>query len=348
MVLAIILIFILSSLSLYSLSPVVLPGQLTAWLIAWGLFWLFFRLGSAFHQHLAWYYYGFSLALLVINFIFSQRIHGSARWLRLAGLSFQASELVKPFLIVFFSYLAERFRPVKFKNILILLLVLVPPWLLIFRQPDLGSSLILLIIWLGIVFVSGLSFKYLAGLVILSLTSLPILNKILKPYQLERIKTFLNPLADPLGSGYHTLQALISVGSGRLLGKGLGRGSQVQLEFLPERQTDFIFASFSEETGFLGDLILLGLYSFLLIKILHILSQQKLGFKYNLLAGCFTAIFFQTLANLAINLGLLPVTGITLPLFSAGGSSLVATMMILGLVWAVKLETNSSSSLEIH
>lgn len=341
------LILSLGLVSIYSLSPQSLWLQLVAAGVGGLFLWIFSQIDLEFHRSFSRVYYLVSIILLLTPFVFGQITRGSTRWLNLAGLSLQPSELVKPFLIIFFSWAAAKYQPNNFKNVLILSAWFFLPFILIFQQPDLGSSIILFLIWFSIVFASGLKTKYLLVALVLVLATLPFLNQVLKPYQLNRIQTFLNPGADPLGQGYHSLQALIAIGSGGFLGQGLGQGSQVQLRFLPERQTDFIFASFSEEFGFLGNFILLGLYLWVFLQVLKTAQEQNNRFAYLLGVGCFSALFFQTLINLGISLRLLPVTGITLPFFSVGGSSLVSSLIIVGLCLRLKLGSSSSFSLEI-
>jgi len=171
---------------------------------------------------------------------------------------------------------------------------------------------------------------------------------ILKDYQKERIKHFLNPFADPLGAGYNIIQSIITVGSGGLFGKGFGAGTQSHLAFLPERHTDFIFASFAEEFGFLGSLLVVLLYFFLLQKILKIAKTSRDDFGSYLSYGILFIISFQTFVNIGMNIGILPITGVTLPLFSYGGSSLISTMICLGLIEGVSQLGYKSSSFEIN
>lgn len=276
-----------------------------------------------------------SLGLLLLTFILGRVTRGSIRWIQIGSLSFQSSEFVKPLLILSFASLASQLDFSKVKNILIFLVFLFIPAFLIFKQPDLGNSLVVLAIGLAIILSAGIRKIHVSlGLIVFFLL-LPLLWNFLKPYQKQRIVTFLNPNFDPLGSGYHLLQATITVGSGQLFGRELGGGTQGQLRFLPESHTDFIFASFAEELGFLGATLLLLAYLVLLSRILVFSQRAPDRFGLFICIGVFSMIFFQTFVNIGMNLGLVPVTGITLPLFSSGGSSLVATLISLGLVQSV-------------
>jgi len=217
--------------------------------------------------------------------------------------------------------------------------------MLIFLQPDLGSSLVVFIFWLGIAFAAGIPKRLIAGLGLVAAALFPLSWLILKQYQKERIFSFLNPFSDPLGSGYNMIQAMVAVGSGQWLGRGLGRGTQSHLMFLPERHSDFIFASLAEELGFLGGFLLIIVYAFLLWRLLKIASQAKEKYGVLICLGVFSMIFVQVLINIGMNLGLVPVTGITLPLISSGGSSLLATVISLGIVQNIARVKNESQSL---
>lgn len=347
MLLPALLIFALASLMIFSLAPSALNDQLIALIIGLFFFGIFSRLDLVIHRALAGVYYGISILMLLATFLFGTLTRGSVRWLNIAGMSLQPSELVKPFLILSFAYWAQRFPPKNFINIVKLLGLFLPPWLLVWQQPDLGSSMVILFIWLAIIFMAGLPWRFIAAGFLALLIILPLGNRLLKDYQQQRLVAFFNPQSDPLGQGYHTLQALITIGSGQFFGRGVGKGSQVQLHFLPERQTDFIFASYAEELGFLGCLILFGLYVWLLIGLLTVIRKQHKPVAVLIGVGCFAGLFFQTVVNLAVNLGLLPISGITLPFFSVGGSSLVTSWMILGISQSLKREIRTASLLEI-
>jgi rod shape determining protein RodA len=292
----------------------------------------------------------FFLTLLALfsTFVFGQLTRGSIRWIQIGVFTFQPSELVKPFLILIFASFFSSHESKGLKSLAISLLLLFLPVLLIFRQPDLGSSLVVIFLWGAILFSSGLSWPWLASGFLFIGASLPLLWRFLKSYQKERIFTFLNPLTDPLGAGYNMIQSVVAVGSGQLFGRGLGRGTQSHLRFLPERHTDFIFASLAEELGFLGSALLIFAYALLLWRILRLGQKTADPFGSLICVGTFTLIFSQAFINISMNLGLLPITGLTLPLVSYGGSSLLATMISLGLVESVARLTKPKVSLEIR
>jgi rod shape determining protein RodA len=225
-----------------------------------------------------------------------------------------------------------RYPPVKIKNILLHTGLFAVVFLIIVRQPDLGSALVYLSMWLGLLVLAGIPLKYIIGAISLGGISLPIIYELLHDYQKKRISTFLNPLLDPKGAGYNAIQAMISVGSGQLFGRGFGRGTQSLLRFLPERHTDFIFASFSEEFGLIGSLVLLLIFFFMFLRLLKQASRkvnEPLAYLY--ISGLFIMLFTHVVINVGMNIGIVPITGITLPFVSAGGSSLITVFIGLGI-----------------
>jgi len=222
------------------------------------------------------------------------------------------------------------------------------PVFLIFRQPDLGSSLVLIFVWLGMMFVAGVPIRYFAIGAVVSAIFLPIGWHFLATYQKSRLTTFIDPLSDPLKSGYHLMQSIVAVGSGGLWGRGLGQGTQSQLRFLPESHTDFIFASLAEELGLVGSLLLLVLLACLLSRILRVSPQAVDKYGELISAGVFFMIAFQAFINIGMNIGLVPITGITLPLISFGGSSLLSTLLSLGLVASISNKTSKTFPFEIR
>lgn len=277
-------------------------------------------------------YFG-SLFFLITPLFFGSHTRGVLRWLQFGQISIQPSELVKPFLLLAFVMLPSKWRIIAF----------IFPALIIFYQPDLGTTLVLTIGWLT-VFLPNFSFRRIAllGLTV-SIVAAPIFWLVLKPYQRDRLLTFVDPYADPLGRGYQVIQSVISVGSGKFLGRGLGQGTQSQLRFLPERHTDFIFASLSEELGFLGAGLTLALFLIVMWRI-YLLSQSAANPTVTLYAlGTLTMLSFQIWVNVGMNLGLAPITGITLPFVSYGGSSLVSLGITLGILTSMNRQTSPSS-----
>lgn len=278
--------------------------------------------------------YFFITLLLIVVLIVGIETRGSFRWLQLGSFNFQPSEFAKPVLILLMSLFWAKNSP-SWINIFKSLLWTSPLILLVFRQPDLGTTLTLMAIWVGMLFASGVSIKKLVILLFIALMVAPTSWLILQDFQKQRILTFISPESDPLGKGYNLIQSTIAVGSGQLLGRGLGSGTQSRLQFLPEFRTDFIFASIAEELGFLGSLIILSIYLFLLILCLKVANQSNAKFNFLQVMGVFSMLLFQAFVNIGMNVGLLPITGITLPLISYGGSSLIATFICLGMVASV-------------
>lgn len=281
--------------------------------------------------------YGYIAILLLLIFVlvFGREIKGSTRWIDLGFFQLQPAEFAKIVVIVGLSrwlYL-KRGQINTWKSIAITLLYTGIPAILIMREPDLGSSIILIGVWAGLILISPMHKKYLAALIILALIVSGISWKfVLHDYQKRRIEVFINPELDPRGQGYNVRQATIAVGSGQIFGRGLGQGLQGQLNFLPERQTDFIFASASEEIGFVGVSALLILYFLLLNRLLYIMRNTKDDLAYYIVGGVLFMLFGQILINIGMNIGLMPVTGIPLPFLSYGGSSLLTVLIALGIV----------------
>jgi rod shape determining protein RodA len=276
----------------------------------------------------------FILFLLVVVFIIGFETRGSVRWIPLGFLNVQPSEFAKPVLIVFLAYFWSKRVP-TWKNIGISLLWTAPLLILIFRQPDLGTTLTVASIWFITLLTSRISLKKVILILLLVALIIPAGWFTLQDYQKQRIFTFLSPGADPLNQGYNTIQSTIAVGSGHIWGRGLGQGTQSRLQFLPEYRTDFIFAAIAEELGFLGSILIIGIYLFLVVYCFKIAGEVPDYFGSMIASGTAGMILFQSVVNIGMNIGLLPVTGITLPLLSYGGSSLIATLISLGLVSSV-------------
>lgn len=278
--------------------------------------------------------YFFTILLLIVVYILGIETRGSIRWIPVGFFNIQPSEFAKPVLILLLALFWSRNVP-SWNNIFKSFLWIFPIIFLIFKQPDLGSTLTLIAIWVGMLFTSSVSIKKIIILVLIAVLVLPTSWVFLRDYQKQRITAFLQPTVDPLGRGYNLIQSTIAVGSGQILGRGLGRGTQSRLQFLPEFRTDFIFASIAEEMGFVGSLIILSIYLFLLTYCLKIASETNDRFNFSLIVGVLSMLIFQIFVNIGMNVGILPITGITLPLISYGGSSLIATFFCLGIVASV-------------
>lgn len=333
-------VVLLISLSLLMLRSIV-PGQLhfqagfaavaivIFFLIALTDYQLFFSL------HLSTYL--LSLTLLLLPFLFGLASRGAHRWLQFGQFSLQPSEIAKPFMIITFAVLASS--QIKHK-LAWLTAAFVLPATLIFFQPDLGTMLVLAVGW-STVFLPQISRKVLGvGMLVILLLS-PVTWWFLRDYQKDRLITFVDPYTDPLGRGYQVIQSTIAVGSGQLWGKGLGQGTQSQLQFLPERQTDFMFATLAEELGFVGAVTVIALFSWLFVRIYY-LAKKTSSLQANFFClGVLAMLTFQVFINVGMNMGLAPVTGITLPFLSYGGSSLVSLGITLGLLVSISRQSNS-------
>ncbi len=269
--------------------------------------------------------------LLIAVLILGVETRGTLRWIPLGIFNIQPSEFAKPILILFLARFWSNNIP-SWRNIFKCLLWVLPIFILIFKQPDLGSALTIAAIWLGMLFAAKVSLKKIIVIILISAFILPLGWHLLHDYQRQRIISFLAPQSDPLGRGYNLIQSTIAVGSGQFLGRGLGRGTQSRLQFLPEFRTDFIFASIAEEMGLLGSAVILSLYLFIIVYSLFLANKISDPANLLLIVGVVSMLLFQTFVNIGMNMGLLPITGITLPLISYGGSSLIATFICLGLI----------------
>lgn len=284
------------------------------------------------------------IVLLLFVLLFGREIRGSARWINLGFFQLQPAELAKLVVIIGLARWFYLFRGEinAWRNVIITFLLAAVPAGLVLVEPDLGSALVILAVWFGILLVSPISKKRLIVLAFCGILAAgAVWQFALHDYQRNRLETFLDPNLDPKGTGYNVRQALISVGSGQLFGRGLGRGLQSQLRFLPERQTDFIFATAAEEIGFIGSAVVVALYALLMSRILVIAGRARDDLGKYLSYGVFFLFFFQALINIAMNIGMAPVTGIPLPLLSYGGSSLLVTMLALGLMHNISWQSRA-------
>jgi len=274
------------------------------------------------------------LALLLLVFILGFETRGSIRWIPLGIFNIQPSEFAKPVMILLLADFWVKNRP-SWINIAKSVLLISVPLLFVFKQPDLGTTLTILALSLGMLFLAKISYKKILILLSIALLTLPLVWFGLQDYQKSRVTSFLSPNSDPLGEGYNAIQSAIAVGSGEFSGRGLGHGTQSRLQFLPEFRTDFIFAAIAEELGFLGSILILIIYLWLILYCFQVASNAGDIFGFLLAGGVGVNILFQTIVNIGMNIGLLPITGITLPLISYGGSSLLATLISLGFVASV-------------
>ena len=292
-----------------------------------------------------WHNFSYIIYLIVILLLiyvsfFGIKSSGSQRWMDLYLFVLQPSELMK---IAIIMCLAKYFHRIKIENvnsftsITIVLSIIIIPIIFVIAQPDLGTSILIALSGLIILWLGGMKIKYFIYSFITFLISLPFIISFLKPYQKLRILTFLDPDRDPLGAGYQIIQSKIAIGSGGLNGKGFLKGTQSYLDFLPEKHTDFIFTLFSEEFGFIGSVGLLILYSIIIFRIVRIGAISRSNFARLFCFGYAFAIFIYIVVNLSMVLGLLPIVGSPLPIMSYGGSSMLATMIGFGIVLSAKI-----------
>jgi rod shape determining protein RodA len=293
-----------------------------------------------FISRFAYIIYAVSIVLLLIVYLYGYATHGSQRWIAIGGFFFQPSELVKLSMIL---ALAKYFdnntldKNYTLREISLPFLIVLLPFLFIIKQPDLGTALILLIIFLSITLFVGVKWRSFLVAAVSTIIASPVGWFFLKEYQKERILTLFDPEQDPLGSGYHIIQSIIAVGSGGIFGKGYMKGTQTQLKFLPVQQTDFVFSVFAEEWGFLGALVLMILFVTLIMWCLKTAIQARDSIGMLISFGVTMLLFWEVFINIGMVLGLLPVVGIPLPLFSYGGSSMVVLMTAIGLVMNVSM-----------
>jgi len=282
------------------------------------------------------WFFALGIVLLVLVLTAGDVGKGAQRWLDLYVVKFQPSEMMKlitPMMLAW--YLSERPLPPTAKSLLISALLVVVPTVLIAAQPDLGTSILVAAAGFFVVFLAGLRWRVLLGIILAGLAFIPVLWRMMHDYQKQRVLTLLNPESDPLGSGYHIIQSKIAIGSGGLYGKGWLNGTQSQLDFIPERHTDFIFAVFAEEFGMMGAIVLLALYVFIILRGLYIATNAQDSFG-RLLAGSLSlTFFFYLFVNVGMVSGILPVVGVPLPLVSYGGTSMVTLMAGFGMLMSI-------------
>ena len=298
--------------------------------------------------HITSYLFYFIVILLLIWVsINGIKVSGSQRWIDLYFIVLQPSELMK---IAVILCLAKYYHRLKindvnsFTNIIVALTIIIVPIILVISQPDLGTSILIALSGLIILWLGGVKIKYFFISFVTFLISLPFIISFLKPYQKIRILTFLDPDRDPLGAGYQIIQSKIAIGSGGLSGKGFLKGTQSYLDFLPEKHTDFIFTLFSEEFGFLGSIVLLVLYIVIISRIIRIGAISRSNFAKFFCFGFAFAIFIYIVVNLSMVLGLLPIVGSPFPIMSYGGSSMLATMIGFGIVLSAKINHKQTIS----
>ena len=310
--------------------------QMGSMLVAFCILWLVANLPLHYLMRTALPIYILGMLLLAGVALFGDISHGARRWLNIGVATIQPSELMKIAVPLMMAWYFEKHEAtLTLKNYFVAALLLLLPVLLIARQPDLGTAVLISASGFYVLFLAGLSWRVMGGMLVAGLGSLPVLWSLLHDYQRHRILMLLDPTQDALGKGYHTIQGMIAVGSGGVLGKGYLNGTQTHLDFLPERTTDFIFAVYSEEFGLLGNLILLSMYLFVIARGFIITADASTYFT-RLMAGSITLTFFTyAFVNMGMVVGILPVVGVPLPLISYGGTSMVTLMLGFGMLMCI-------------
>ena len=302
-------------------------------------------IGLSFLSLRFWHSIGYIFYIIILGSLFWASFYGvtasgSQRWINLYFINLQPSELMKVAIIICFAKFYHRVQinnVNSFKGILISLTLLILPIILVISQPDLGTSILIALSGLVVLWLAGINIKYFVYSSLALIISAPFAISFLKPYQKLRILTFFDPDRDPLGAGYQIIQSKIAVGSGGITGKGFLKGTQSYLDFLPEKHTDFIFTLFSEEYGFIGSILLLIVYAIMIFRIIRIGSITRSFFGKLFCYGFASAIFIYITVNMSMVLGLLPIVGSPLPIMSYGGSSMLSTMIGFSIVMSAKI-----------
>lgn len=288
--------------------------------------------------------YLLTIGLLLLVLVIGHNILGGQRWVTIAGQKFQVSEFAKVLMIVVLAkWFADRHDRIGSPLVLLgALVLLVPPWALVYRQPDLGTSLVFVAIFFGMSFIAGVRLWQLATLIAIGIAAFPLVWSFLQGYQRARLTAFLDPYADPQGAGWNIIQSLIAIGSGEAMGKGLTAGTQSPLGYLPIAESDFVFAGLAEDLGFVGALILFALFAVLLVAALRIAFRARDPFGTYLAGGVVAMLAFQIVVNVGMAMSLMPVTGIPLPFISHGGSSLLSICLALGMLQSIAMRRDQS------
>ncbi len=336
----VLLLMLIGLLVLYSATDANLSrvsNQAINMLVALTIMWLVANIPLQHIMRLAVPLYLIGLTLLIGVALFGEIHNGARRWLNIGVTRIQPSELMKLAVPLMMAWYFDKHEvTLRLRDYAVATLLLLLPLFLILRQPDLGTTLLIASSGFYVLFLAGLSWRIIAGLVIAALGSLPVLWSMLHDYQRRRVMTLFDPTQDPLGAGYHTIQSTIAIGSGGVIGKGWQHGTQTHLDFLPEKSTDFIFAVFSEEFGLMGNILLLLLYLVVIGRGMVITANASTQFT-RLIAGSITLTFFTYIfVNIGMVVGILPVVGVPLPLISYGGTSMVTMLLGFGILMSIQ------------
>lgn len=343
-----VILVILSLTMLYSIDGALFRSQLIAFIVSIVVYVVFSQINI-------YSFRGFHVPMFVVGMIcliyvdiFGFVSHGAARWVTILGVSVQFSEILKPVMILALaSYLVSR-PNTSLRSFGMVILFLLPVMYAIYEQPDLGNALIYGFVAFLTLAVYGFPLLWFAALALPTALSLPFFWQTLHEYQRQRVLTFFNPSSDPLGTSYNAIQAMIAVGSGMWIGRGISQGTQSGLRFLPEQHTDFMFATFSEGFGFLGSLLILGCFIFLFYRMYRIFVLTEDVFSKIIASSALLLLLVHFFMNIGMNIGIVPVVGITLPFLSFGGTSLVSNFVILGMLSSISHGIKQRGVLEIR
>ncbi|MFA5986350.1 MAG: rod shape-determining protein RodA [Parcubacteria group bacterium] len=342
----VILILIFGTIALWSVfsygdgwDRTIFVKHLTYVVIGIGIFIIFSLIDYGIWRAYSTFLYFVSIGLLGITVLFGTTLRGTSGWLNLGFTYIQPVEIIKVFIIIFLAHFISKKRGElgEITTIIVSFILTSIMAFFVLLQPDFGSAIVLYGIWFWMIFVSGIKKRFLLSFVVLGCVFAVLAWQVFAPYQRARIVNFLHPERDPQGTGYNVLQSIITVGNGGMFGQGFGYGSQSQLNFLPEKHTDFIFATIAESVGFLGVLVLCGLFFTLFFRFFVIAGQSRDTFGYFLVVGVMALFFIHFTINVGMNIGVMPVTGIPLPLISYGGSALISILIACGMVMSVYL-----------
>jgi rod shape determining protein RodA len=342
------ILVIISLVILYSINPSYSQGQIFSLGIALLVFILFSQIAYQDYSKLYIPLYLLYIFLLITVLIIGIESRGAVRWLDLFGVSLQASEIGKPIISLVLAGFLQTHSNKSYKTYFYSILLILPVVVLIYLQPDLGNALIYISVFMTALIIYGIPLFWILLTTLPFVALMPFLWGLIHDYQRQRFLTFLNPLRDPSGNSYNLIQAIIAVGSGMIVGKGVLESTQSRLKFLPENHTDFIFASLAEKLGFLGSIIVVVVFIVLFYRIYQIFINSKdlFGKMYSAISLLF--LLFQFFINIGMNLGVVPVVGITLPFLSLGGSSLVANFLMLGILSSISISSEKKEVLEIR
>lgn len=343
----VLVLLLISLTTLFSINTIFFKNQLIFTIISFFFFFIFSQFNYKEFRIFSLPVYITSILALVFVLFLGNESRGAVRWLDVAGFRIQFSEILKPFLALSLAQFLSDKNNTSTKTLFLIVCLLLPIAFLIYKQPDLGNTLIYVGSTVLTLIFFGFSLRYFVIVGVFIIASIPLIWGILRQYQRERILTFFNITNDPLGISYNAIQSVIAVGSGMFFGKGFGQGTQSVLKFLPERHTDFIFATLSEELGFIGATIVILSFLFLLFRLFMLFSESQSNFAKIFIASTFSLFLLQFFINVGMNIGIIPVVGVTLPFMSYGGSSLLSNAIFLGIVTSMREDVRPKTVLEI-